>query len=127
MRQWKIAFSLAVVGALAAPFAFHTYKVRAPAVPTWVPLTEEVKAGVIAYMKNTNNCQLVDQANDLALKACRFEQKALEEGGSYGPRPSMLLYLAINAAAMVIAFGAVFGLTYLLPALVRRYWRWLNA
>jgi hypothetical protein len=51
----------------------------------------------------------------------------LEEGGVYGPRPSRLLYLAINAAAAIVGFGVTSGLTYLLPALVRRYWRWLKA
>ena len=62
MRQWKIALSLAVVGGLAAPFVFRTYNAQPPFVSTWIPITEEVKAGVIAYMKKTNNCQeLVDR------------------------------------------------------------------
>jgi hypothetical protein len=127
MRQWKIALSLAIVGALAAPFAFRTYRVRPPSIQTWVPMTEEVKAGVIAYMKRTNDCQdFVDQKNNAALESCRYEQKALEEGGGYGPRPSTLIYLAINAATATAAFGGIFCLTYLLPALARRYWRWLN-
>jgi hypothetical protein len=128
MKQWKIAISLAIVGGLAAPFAFRTYKERAPSVQTWIPMTEEVKAGAIARMKQTNNCQdLVGKSGDFALESCRFEQKALAEGGVYGLRPSVLLYLAINAAVALVAFGAVFGLTYLLPALIRRYWKWLSA
>jgi hypothetical protein len=97
MRRWKVALSLAVVGALVAPFVFRTYKVRPPSVQTWVPMTEEVKAGVIAYMKETNNCQdLVDRGIDPALELCRAEQRMLNEGGGYGPRPSMLLYLAMQ-------------------------------
>jgi hypothetical protein len=42
----------------------------------------------------------------------------------YGP--AIPLYLALNAAVAIVAFVLIFGLTYLLPALVRRYWRWLN-
>jgi hypothetical protein len=128
MRQWKIALSLAVVGALAAPFVFRTYKIRPPSVQTWVPMSEEVKAGVIAYMKRTNGCQnFVDQANSPALDSCRFEQKALDDGGSYGSRPSIPLYLTLNAAVALITFGIIFGLTFLVPALAIRYWRWLKA
>ena len=128
MRQWKIALSLAVVGALAAPFVFRTYKMHPPSVQTWVPISEEVKAGVIAYMKQTNDCQnIVDRANSPALESCRFEQKALEDGGVYGPRPSMPLYLTLNAAVALVTFGIIFGLTFLVPALALRYWRWLKA
>jgi hypothetical protein len=127
-RQWKIALSLAIVGGLATPFVFGTYKVRPPSLQTWLPLTEEGKANVIAFMKRTNNCEdFVGRGDDYALESCRYEQKALKEGGVYGPRPSLLLYLAINAAAAILAFGAIFGLTFLLPALLRRYWKWLNA
>ena len=128
MKQRKIAISLAVVGAIAAPFVFHTYKTRPPTWRTWIPLTAEIKENTAANLKSTNNCQVYEDRNDgLALKSCRFEQKALEEGGVYGPRPSMPLYLLLNAAIAVAAFGIIFGLTYLLPALARRYRRWLNA
>jgi hypothetical protein len=41
-RQWKIALSLAIVGALAAPFLFRTYKAR-PIHSVWVPLTAREK------------------------------------------------------------------------------------
>jgi hypothetical protein len=127
MKQRKIAISLAVVGAIAAPFVFHTYKTRPPTWRTWIPLTAEIKENTAANLKSTNNCQVYEDRNDgLALKSCRFEQKALEEGGVYGPRPSMPLYLLLNAAVAVAAFGIIFGLTYLLPALARRYRRWLN-
>jgi hypothetical protein len=41
-RQWKIALSLAIVGALAAPFVFRTYKAR-PTYSVWVPLSAREK------------------------------------------------------------------------------------
>jgi hypothetical protein len=36
------------------------------------------------------------------------------------------MYLAINAVAATAGFVIIYGLTFLLPALARRYWRWLN-
>jgi hypothetical protein len=39
---------------------------------------------------------------------------------------SILMYLAINAVAATAGFVIIYGLTFLLPALARRYWRWLN-
>jgi hypothetical protein len=47
------------------------------------------------------------------------------EGGEFKER-SLSEYLTLNAAAVAIGFAAVFGLLYLLPALARRYRRWLN-
>jgi hypothetical protein len=47
LRQWKIALSLAVVGALAAPFAFGTYKAR-PTYSVRVPLTAQEKEAAAA-------------------------------------------------------------------------------
>ena len=62
----------------------------------------------------------------MSLFGCRVQQKALEEGGYYGRGRSKPLYLALNAAVAVVAFAVIFALTYLLPALARRYWRGLN-
>jgi hypothetical protein len=55
------------------------------------------------------------------------ERKYLDEGGFYAPEPSVVFYLLLNAAVAAASFGATFALTYLLPALIRRYWKWLNA
>ena len=57
-RQWKIALSLAVVGALAAPFAFGTYKAR-PVSAVWVPLTAHDKEQRANYL-DTNDCKSFD-------------------------------------------------------------------
>jgi hypothetical protein len=38
VKQRKIAISLAVIGAVAAPFAFHTYKAR-PMSRAFIPMT----------------------------------------------------------------------------------------
>ena len=138
------AISLAVIGAVAAPFAFHTYKAR-PMSRAFIPMTSSEKAAIVARLNETKNCQtlddLVDQLrasgrlttstllhnNDfLNLSSCHDEQRELENGGHFESYPDTLKYLGINAATAGFAFGIIFGLTYLLPAVVRRYWRWLN-
>jgi hypothetical protein len=122
MKQWKIATSLAIIGALAAPFAFRTYNAPWPQAETWVPLGELNRYFYAA--QHTENCG--DNPWPDRLEQCRRYQKALEEGGTYEQQPSLLLYLAKNAAAAFAGFVLIFGLTFLLPALIRRYWKWLN-
>jgi hypothetical protein len=125
MRQWKNCLSFAVLGALAAPLAFGTYKARWPEIQTWIPLTDEVRRAAFERFMETNNCQdLVGK--DAALESCRFNQKAFKEGGVYGLRPSLALHLAMNAAVAIAGFGTIFGLFFLIPALTRKYWKWLN-
>ena len=57
---------------------------------------------------------------------CNNRQKYLRDGGFYVPEPSVVVYLLANFAVAAVSFCAIFGLTYLLPALARRYWKWLN-
>jgi hypothetical protein len=134
MKQRKIVISLAVIGAIAAPFVFHTYKAR-PISNVWLPLTAEEKEEQGAWVKSTNDCQTFEsganpttsrETYDDWVRGCRTWQKALEEGGMYGRGPSTWLYLALNAVVAVQAFVVIFGLSYLLSALARRYWQWLK-
>jgi len=124
MNQRKIAISLAVVGAIAAPFVLKTYKEN-PYGKVWVSLTFEDMHRDMARLKETNNCQTIERDEDL-LRGCRFIQKELEQNGAYYSAPSTPLYLALNAAVAAVAFVVIFALTYLLPALASRYWRWLK-
>src|ERR1700730_968200 len=55
-RQWKIALSRAIVGALAAPFLFRTCKAR-PTYSVWVPLTAREKENLVVSLQNSNYCQ----------------------------------------------------------------------
>jgi hypothetical protein len=55
MRQWKIALSLAIIGAIAAPLVCHTYKAR-PQTSGFEPLTGTRKEEVAAYLARFNNC-----------------------------------------------------------------------
>jgi hypothetical protein len=111
---------------------FHTYKVR-PTGNVWTPLDGGglIEQNFTTNGKNTNNCQTFEDlgradVHERLLASCLIEQKALKEGGYYARGSSAPLYLALNAAVAVAAFAVIFGLTHLLPALARRYWRWLN-
>ena len=94
----------------------------------WTPLDRGglLEINFKANVRDSNNCQTVENLKYGNLASCLAEQKALEEGGYYVRGQSTPLYLALNAAVAVAAFVVIFGLTYLLPALARRYWRWLN-
>src|SRR5262249_34530942 len=58
MNQRKLAISLAVIGAIAAPFAFRIYKMR-PVSEMFVPYTAQEKERVAAYFKEVNNRQTI--------------------------------------------------------------------
>ena len=58
MKQRKIAFSLAVLGAIAAPFVFRTYKMD-PVLWRVVPYTTEEKEKAAAYV--ANHCERITE------------------------------------------------------------------
>jgi hypothetical protein len=117
VKQWKIAISLAIAAAIAAPFVFGTWNEPLSIV---VPLTEDERERYANFVDN--DCQKLSE-NDSA--ACWLMTERLRQGG-IAKEVSLTQYWAENAAAVLAAFVSVFGLTFLLPALVRRYWRWLN-
>jgi hypothetical protein len=132
MKQRKIAISLAIVGAIAAPFAFKTWKVR-PTSEVSVPLTADEKQRISGYLEKTKNCEtLMGQPGEDRLNVfartyiCERDRESLQRGAEVNEYPSLPKYLAINLAAAIAAFVGVFGLTFLIPAIVRRYWLWLN-
>ena len=125
MRQWKIAISLAIVGVVAAPFVFGTWKVR-PRSEVLVPLTAEEKERITAYMERTENCEKGIERSRLARFMCEQDQEDLQRGAKSQSYLSVPKYLAINIAAALIASVGIYGLVFLVPALVRRYWKWLN-
>ena len=93
----------------------------------WTPLSDDVKEYFLANIKICQTFENLGHADIYErIWGCRVEQKALEEGGYYERGRSKPLYLALNAAVAVVAFTVIFGLTYLLPAIARRYWRGLN-
>jgi hypothetical protein len=91
MRQWKIAFSLAIVPAAAAPFALHTYKMPYPQWRTWTPLTTVGRQQITINLAHCTASEMSDQ-----LSSCGRQRKYLDEGGFYAPEPSVVFYLLLN-------------------------------
>lgn len=126
MRHRKIAVSLAVIGAVAAPFITGTAKMR-PVSETCVPITEDEEKRLTDYLKEENYCVGPKFENNFAARyVCREDLKTLYRSAKYEAYPSLLKYLAANALAIIAGFVSIFGLAMLLPALFRRYWKWLN-
>ena len=151
-RRWrKIALSLAVVAALAGPFAFRTYEAR----PVYrAPLTAQEKE---QFANAQEYCRQNDRNNEIALKrrnqmallgleedpnsvvgmgdiVCSMGMGEFDPSGSYKYHFDLLEYFALNIGAAIVAFIGVYGLAFLIPMLVggfavliRRYWKWLNA
>jgi hypothetical protein len=129
MRQWKIALSLAIIGALAGPLVFRTYKAQ-PEVSGFLPLTAEQREETTAYLAKLNNCRELETIpmDKLPREADEcFYRRGLLRNGEYYSYFSMPKYLALNMAATVAGFVSIFGLAMVLPPLARRYWRWLKA
>ena len=126
LRQWKIALSLAVVGALAAPFAFGTYKARPP-----VPLTAQEKEERANYLSSHgNHCEgIPDEILCLSVMA-ELESGTTSSESHYDLPKYWMMNVGVAAGTAV----SIFGLAYLIPMLIRgvaflarRYWGWLNA
>jgi hypothetical protein len=137
VKQWKIAISLAVVGAIAAPFVFHTYEADVTGYYVGVigPLTAQHKEDLTAYVRKLNNCKVFETTprDDPERITCYGALAELDHGGDFHWEFSVPRYLAWNVGTSAAAFAVVFGLAYLLPAvarllsaIARRYWRWLN-
>jgi len=141
LRQWKIALSLAVVGALAAPFVFRTYKERPISAAFVQPLTAKEKKERADYLE-TNDCVASFDASTDERFSCVVEteifkktiQKELETGKRAEWHADLPMYLVINVVTAAATAVSIFGLAYLIPMLIRgvislarRYWRWLKA
>jgi hypothetical protein len=82
MKQRKIAISIAVVAAIATPFASGTYKAN-PLSKMFVPLSKDEEAEIRAVLAETNNCQ------------------NWQAGGRFDNHFPLSKYLALNAIAAV--------------------------
>jgi hypothetical protein len=130
-RSRKIALSFAIVGALASPFAFGTYKAR-PTYSVWVSLTPEQMANRSAYLRS-NDCRI--GTDDVITRiVCDRVREEYELGGNYEYYPDLPRYLMLNGGVTIAMFAGVFVLALLVPMLVRsfthllrRYLQWLNA
>ena len=135
MKQWKVAISLAILGAIAAPFVTHTVTMH-PTTETWVPLTQDEKERISAEMSKTSNCRTLseqfdakksmgakpsvdDFMNTISQESiCRDQLKSLELGGHAEAHPSILKYAALNLASALAGFGIVFGVAIVILSLI---------
>jgi hypothetical protein len=138
VRQWKIAVSVAVVGAIASPFLGGTWNWKAT---QWVSLDAETRARLAAIMDRTENCGTYDRsiatlemlglrpAEDdvIELVTCHRNRQELLDEGHGERRFSPLQYLAVNALVLAGSFLAVFAVAMAIPFAFRRWWHWLKA
>ena len=131
-RPQKIALSLAIVGAIAAPFAYGTYKAR-PTYSVWVPLTAQEKENLAFHLQRDEFC-VKDSGNLNRDIVCRLNRDTFYRGGRNEYHPDLLKYLTVNVGVAAGTFVSVFAFALLIPmlvrgfaSLVRRYWKWLNA
>jgi hypothetical protein len=106
-------------------------------------MTPEEKTSVKTYLKETNDYQVLSDRvarlgklekdallrnNDFLEEIdCHMKRDELNKGGPFERHPDLLKYITFNAASAAGGFGLIYGLAFLLPALVRRYGKWLNA
>jgi hypothetical protein len=63
MKHWKIAISLAILGAIAAPLITRTVTME-PTTESWVALTQDEKERISAEMSKTSNCRTLSEQFD---------------------------------------------------------------
>ncbi|MBN8978447.1 MAG: hypothetical protein J0I08_18405 [Rhizobiales bacterium] len=89
-RHKKIALSLAIVGALASPFVFRTYK-ASPLYAVWVPLTPQQKENLAASLQASNDCR--SETSIVLDVVCSLNKERFELGGEYEYHPDWLKLL----------------------------------
>jgi hypothetical protein len=136
IAPWKIALGLAIVAAMAAPFALGTWQPQANA-QNWIALTPELRASIVAKLDSSKNCRYFEtqvEARDvLGLKVdsndildalqCHREQDVLRDGGEAQAAFSLPRYLVVNGAIAAASALGVLGLAIMHSALFRRE-RW---
>ena len=137
MTHWKIAVSLGILGAIAAPFFTHTVRMS-PTTETWTPLTQDEKERISAEMSKTSNCRTLSEQFDAKKNTgvkpsvedfmnvisqdsiCRDQLKSLELGGHVESHPSMFKYAVFNLASALAGFGIVFAAATVIAFLIQR-------
>jgi len=134
-RARRSALSLAVLVAMAAPFATGSYKYRRPYSTHQIPLTAEQREQIIArWGENTDNivARCDEQAGPGRRLYCIDDLMELRSGMHWDltnrspqPLPSYLAsYLALNGAVMLAVLTVTFFALTAAMAAVRKWWRW---
>jgi len=124
MRKWKLALSIAVVAAVAAPAIGGTWRL-APG--KWVDLTPSQKAHLSRYMEQTDNCRSLPGESENEDLMCRIVLEQLSDGGVwYPPERVTPKYLVVNFFASAGTFVLAFALVMIGRAMGGLYSAWLR-
>jgi hypothetical protein len=116
MKTWKVALSLAVIAAIAAPAIAGTWRLEPG---RWVDLTEGEKQRFSNFIERNDNCTY----RSPEWIYCTTAQELLSAGGQYYPPEQVTWkYLARNFYVSGGAFVLVFALVMIGP----RYVAWLR-
>jgi hypothetical protein len=123
VRRWKVAISLAVVAALAAPMTIDKRRARGDVGlwHVWQQWSAEDKAEIEA----NRDYWLQRQSQEGAAQYLEDITKMLNDGGHWRQVKISNIWFERLMAAL-LAFVAIFCLAMVLPAIARRYWRWLK-
>jgi hypothetical protein len=130
MKPWKLAISLAVIGAISAPFVAGTWRPR-PNANLLIPLTTKERSDLSAQLEKSKDCRLYQSREDRSEEdtigsfVCELDRERLVDGGHWAKRFSLFRHVATNVAFMLAVFAIVFALVLALFGIVRRYLRWL--
>jgi hypothetical protein len=125
VKLWKLAISLAVVAALAAPLVMGTWKLRPGG---WHPLPADERDQIAKMAIKTDNCtHFAPTDTEIGKTICTMLLRGLHSGGRYesGDRITWR-FVTNNLALMVETFLSVFIASMILPALGARYWAWMK-
>lgn len=126
VKLWKLAISLAVVAALAAPLVMGTWKLRPGG---WHSLPGAERDQITKMATETDNCTHFSSTDtELGKTICTMLLRDLHSGGRYesGERVTWP-YVAKNMELMAGTFLLVFLAVMILPAVGARYWAWLKS
>jgi hypothetical protein len=125
VKRWKLAISLAVVAALAAPLVTGAWKLRPGG---WHSLPVDERERIAKMATETENCiHFSPQDTEIGKAICMILLSDLHAGGRYESGEQITWrYIAKNLELMAEAFFFVFLAAMILPALGVRYWRWLK-
>jgi hypothetical protein len=137
-RARRVALTLAVLAAMAAPFIIGTYDKYEFYSYREVPLTSQTRAIIIAKFEDcvhgaevpplaplpgwSNYSTYWDPPN--AVGGCPHARTMLQEGG-YREEYLSLWYFAFNGAVMLATLTVTFFALTAAMAAVRKWWRWL--
>jgi hypothetical protein len=130
MKPWKLAISLAVIGAISAPFVAGSWRPR-PNASMLIPLTEKERSNLNAQMEKSKDCRLYQSRESksdedtLGDFMCQLDRERLADGGHWIKSFSLFRHVATNAAFMLAVFAIIYALVLATFGAVRKYFEWL--